>query len=96
MRARVTFTQMHPDNFPEAVRIYCESTMPAARRSSGNRGALLLTDSATGKSIAVSLWDSPADLAASDSGYYEGELAKFLPLYTVPPVRQEFDVILHE
>lgn len=96
MRARVTFTQMHPDNFPEKVRIYCESTMPAAQRSPGNRGVLLLTDQATGKSIAVSLWDTAADLEASDAGYYEGELAKFLPLYTVPPVRQEFDVVLHE
>lgn len=96
MRARITFTQLNPQMFAEVVETYRESTLPAARQSSGNRGVLLLTDQALGKGIAVSLWDSPADLQASETGYYQEQLAKFMPFFTVPPVREEFDVILDE
>ncbi|HEX2171435.1 MAG TPA: hypothetical protein VHL09_03180 [Dehalococcoidia bacterium] len=94
----MTFTQMSPDKFGEAVILYRESTMPAAQASPGNRGLMLLIDRATGKSIAVSLWDTETDLmgSESDSGYYHEQLAKFRPFYTVPPVRQDYEVVLSE
>ena len=98
MRARVTFTQMSPDKFAEVVAIYCESTLPAARQSPGNQGVMLLTDRNTGKGIAVSLWETEADMLASESesGYYQEQLAKFTPFFTVPPVREDYEMALRE
>jgi hypothetical protein len=98
MRARVTSTQMSPDKFAEVVAIYCESTLPAARQAPGNQGVLLLTDKNTGKGIAVSIWETEADLLASESesGYYQEQLVKYEPFFTVPPVRESYEVVLRE
>ena len=98
MHARVTFTQLSPEHFPDVLAVYRESTMPAALQTPGNQGVLLLTDAATGKSIALSLWDTAEDLLASESesGYYQEQLAKYLPFFTVPPVREEYEIVLRE
>lgn len=98
MRARVTFTQMSPDKFADFVDLYREATLPVATRSPGNQGVLILTDNATGKSILVSLWETEANLAASESetGFYQEHLAKFAPFFTVPPVRENYEVALRD
>jgi heme-degrading monooxygenase HmoA len=98
MRARVTFTQMSPDQFPEFINLYTEGTLPVVTQVPGNRGVLILTDGATGKSILVSLWETEADLAATetDSGFYPQAVARFSSFFTVPPVRETYDVVLHE
>jgi hypothetical protein len=98
MRARLTFSQINPERFPEMFAIFEESTLPAIRGRPGNRGTLLLTDAAAGKSITVSLWEGDADLPSlqSESGIYREQMAKYLPLFTVPPVREEYVVAVEE
>ena len=98
MRARVTFTQLSPDKFAEMGATYCESTVPTARQAPGKQGLLLLTGKTAGKGSAVSLWETEADLLASESesGYYQEQLAKYEPFFTVPPVRESYEVVLRE
>ena len=98
MRARVTFTQMSSDRFGEVLDVFCQSTLPTAQQAPGNKGVLLLTDRGTGKAIMVSFWETEADMRASESerGYYQEQLAKYMPFFTVPPVREDYEVTIEE
>ena len=49
MHARVVSMEMLPINVEEAVRIYQDRVLPAAREQKGFRGALMLTDPDTGE-----------------------------------------------
>ena len=98
MRARLTFSQMNPEKFDEVLAIYETSTLPGIRQTPGNRGSLLLVDRATGKSIAVSLWEADTDLPSidSESQRYREEMARYMSLLTVPPVREDYVVALQD
>jgi quinol monooxygenase YgiN len=93
MLARVTTGQFQPAQLDEAIRIYQESVVPAAKQQRGYRSTTLIIDRASGKGMAITVWDSEADLQASEaSGYYQEQLAKFAPFLTAAPVREVFEV----
>ncbi|MFZ5509574.1 MAG: antibiotic biosynthesis monooxygenase family protein [Pseudomonadota bacterium] len=93
MHARVVAVQALPGKTEEAIRIYRDSIMPAAKEQKGFKGAYLLTDPGTGKGISVTLWESEADLKASEtSGYYQQQIAKLAPVLAGPPTREVFEV----
>ena len=96
MFVRLTILQVKSDKLDEAVKIFGESVIPAAKLQKGFCGGYLLTDRNTGKGIAMSLWDSEGDAVASEqSGYYQEQVIdKFRDLYTVPPVREGYEVSL--
>ncbi len=68
MYARVNYRQLLPDRFDEAIRIYRDSVVPRHIGAQGFKGALVLTDRDTGKAIAISLWETEADLTAFAPG----------------------------
>jgi heme-degrading monooxygenase HmoA len=93
MNARVTFVQIVPGKLDEAVDLYRDSVVPAARQQKGYKGVYLLTDRNTGKGISMTLWETEADmLAGENSGYYQQQLAKFQDVFGVPPVREGYEV----
>ena len=93
MQARVTTVQLQPDKVDEAIRIYRDSVVPAARAQKGYHTTYMLVDRATSKGMAVTLWDTSEDLTASEaSGYYQEQLAKFAPVLTAAPVREVYEV----
>ena len=93
MDARVTTVQMKPGNTQEAIKIYRESVVPAAKAQKGFKGVLLLTDSNTGKGISITLWEKEADMKAGEtSGYYQEQIGKFAKVFGAPPVREVYQV----
>lgn len=93
MHARVVSMQVLRANMKEAVRIYRDSVMPAAEEQRGFKGALMLTDADTGESVSVTLWESEADMHASEvSGFYHEKIDKFDALFTSAPVRKHYEV----
>ena len=95
MNARVVTFQLHPGKTEEAVRIYRDSIIPAAKQQSGFKGARLLTDSHTGKGISISLWETEADLKAGEtSGYYQAQIAKVAHVLATPVLREAYEVVL--
>jgi len=93
MYARVTHVQMQPDKIDEAVSIYRDSVVAAVKAQKGYRATYMLSDRATGKGMAVTIWESLADLQASESsGFYNEQVGKFAPLLTAPPVREVYEV----
>jgi heme-degrading monooxygenase HmoA len=93
MNARVTIVQILPGKMDEAIGIYRDSVVPAARQQKGCQGVYLLTDRNTGKGISISLWDTEADMTTGESsGYYQQQLAKFKDIFGAPPVREAYEV----
>lgn len=93
MHARVTVVQFEPGVTEEATLIYRDSVVPAAKKQKGFKGALLLSDRGTGKSILISFWESEADMRAGEtSGHYHAQIAKFKGLLSAPPFREHYEV----
>ena len=91
MYARVTTLQVQPDKIDETIGIVRDLTVPNAKQQPGFAGLLLLTDRATGKSLAVSLWETEAALTRSEAGgYYRDQTTKLVRLLTRPPARQVY------
>jgi len=51
-----------------------------------------MTDARLSKVVAVGLWDSEADLLASDRTYYQAKLAEVSGLLAGPPLREAYEV----
>jgi quinol monooxygenase YgiN len=85
MHARVTTVSIQPDNVAETSRIFNESIVPAVKAAAGNRGIFLLADEATGKVMAISLWDSQAiGDAYAESEAYQELIGKVRQFFTAP------------
>jgi len=85
--------ETHPMNVGEAVRIYQDRVLPAAREQEGFRGAFMLTDQDTGEGLSISLWDSEEDMHASEaSGFYHRKLNELDALFISTPVRKHYEV----
>lgn len=95
MHARVVTVQLQPGTTDRAIAIFEESVVPAATEQQGFNGTLLLTDRATGKAVSITMWETEADLTASEaSGYYQAQIVKFagVGIFAGPPVRETYEV----
>lgn len=93
MYARLITIQTKPGMAEEGAAIYRDSVVPAAKKQTGFKGALLLTDSANNKAISVTMWNTEADRAASEaSGYVQEQLAKMGAVMAGAPVRETYEV----
>ena len=97
MHARVVSMEVLPTDMGEAVRIYQDSVLPAAKEERGFRGALMLTDPYTGEGISITLWESEEDMDASEaSGFYHRKLDALERLFVSAPVRKHYEVSVRE
>lgn len=94
MYARLVTIQIQPGKEDDAVRIYRDSIIPAAKDQKGFKSAMLLSDPGTGKGVSVTLWETEKDLKAGESsGYLQQQLAKFGGVFAAPPSRDSFMVM---
>ncbi|MCA1687595.1 MAG: hypothetical protein LC714_03130 [Actinobacteria bacterium] len=66
MYARVSTFQGLPDQTAEGIRIAREQILPAARLQDGFKGIYLLFDQESGRSVAITLWETEEDMRASE------------------------------
>lgn len=93
MYARVAFFHIMAGKHENAVSLFRDAVVPAAKMQKGFSGGLLLTDPATGKGISIGLWESEADMAATEkSGFYGEWVSKFQEIFTAPPVMEHYEV----
>jgi len=93
MYARAVTIQVQPGKLDEAIRIFQDSVVPAAKQQKGFKSIWLLTDRNTGKGLSVGLWETEADRTASEtSGYFGEQLAKFGGLFAAPPITERYEV----
>ena len=82
MYARVITVQVQPGKLDDLLHVLQQQVIPAAQHQPGFRGLLRLTDQRTGKGMTVSLWDSEADLIASETSGYLQEMRAITALST--------------
>ena len=93
MFSRMVTLQVQPGKTEEAVRIYRDDVILAARKQKGFKGAQLLTDSTTGKAYSITQWETEADMKAGEaSGYYQEQINKFGQLLKSTPTREGLKV----
>jgi len=104
MYARITVLewkmgQKH-EGMEEMLQLLRDRIVPTAKLQQGFKGFLGLLDRREGKAMAITLWEMETDLQASEvSGYYRAQLAELIPLsdlYTTPPYREVYEVIVQE
>ena len=84
--ARVNTRQIQVGKMDAAIQIYQNSTVPRVRGQQGSTGARVLTDRASGKVIAISLWASEADMNAADPSRHVDDIS------VGPPIRELYEV----
>ena len=97
MHVRIVTAQVQPDKIDETILIYRDSVGPAFKQQPGFKGTLLLMDRNTCKSISIVIWETEADLKASEaSGFYQQQIAKVADFFASTPVREVFEVSARE
>ena len=95
MFSRLVTLQLQAGKTEEAVRVYRDSVIPAAKKQHGFKGALLLTDASTGKVFSITEWETEADMKAGEtSGYYQEQINKFGQILKGTPTREGLEVSL--
>ena len=93
MHAQVTRVQFQSDRVNEAIAVFRDSVVPAAREQQGFQAAYLLVDRDASSGIVVSLWETEADVAAlAAGGVYQAQVAKVAAFLAGPPERAVYEV----
>jgi len=93
MHARVVFFDVRAGKREEAVSLFRDAVVPAAKKQKGFSGGLLLTDPAAGKGISIGLWNTAANMLATEkSGFYQGWVEKFQNVFANPPFMEHYEV----
>ena len=94
MHGRIVSVQVEPEDLGKAIEIYRDSVIPAAKEQRGFHDALLFTDSATGRAVSITIWETEGDLLAGQaSGYYQEQIAKFAELMIRTPEQEGFELV---
>jgi len=98
MFARVTTIQFQPGAADDLTQYVNETVVPAAKQAHGFGGIQILVNPATNKGIAITFWDSEADMAAGEaaSGYYTQALAGAARFLSAPPTREAYELRIKE
>ncbi|MFZ2053531.1 MAG: antibiotic biosynthesis monooxygenase [Candidatus Aminicenantales bacterium] len=97
MFARILRSRLKIDKIDEASRTFREGVIPLCREQRGFKGGYILSDPKTGESVAITFWESrEAMLANEQSHFFQEQVAKFIPFYAKPPVREAYEVTLQE
>jgi heme-degrading monooxygenase HmoA len=93
MFARFTTVNVKQDKIDEAIAIYKNSVIPAARKQKGFVAAFLLEDRKTGNGVSITFWKAEEDALANEHNrYYQEQIIKFVPLLQTPPIREGYEV----
>lgn len=95
MFARILRSRLKIERIDEATRTFEEGVIPLCREQRGFEGGFFLTDPKTGESVAITFWESKEAMQANEqSHFFQEQVAKFIPFYIKPPVREAYEVIL--
>jgi len=97
MIARITRFQGNIDKLDEGIKAFKERVIPAVKLQKGYRSGYMLANRKTGKCITIAFWDSEEDAIADEkSGHYQERVDIGKNLYTVPPVRELYEVVAQD
>ncbi|MEE8519433.1 MAG: antibiotic biosynthesis monooxygenase [Dehalococcoidia bacterium] len=93
MFSQLVRVKVQPGKVDEAIAIFNDVVIPAARQQKGFRNAYLLVDRSANRGVGFSLWETEADVEAlATSGFYQEQVAKFAAVFDGPPEREVYEV----
>ena len=93
MHVRAVTVQIQPGKTPEAIDIYKDSVVTAAKAQKGFQGAYLMTDASSGKGLSITVWETEADMEAGESsGYFQEQIGKFGGVFAGAPTREHYEL----
>ncbi|MGH2621707.1 MAG: antibiotic biosynthesis monooxygenase family protein [Anaerolineales bacterium] len=96
MHARTGSSQMKAGKMDEAISMYRDSILPDLKKQKGFKGLYWLTDRSTDKYTVLTLWETEADMKATEtSGLLQEVLAKFGPYMATPPSIERYEISFH-
>ena len=97
MFARLLRFQTKIDQIDEASKLFIESVIPLCKNQKGYKGSFFLADRKTAQCIPITLWESEEDMLATEhSRFFQEQLIKFMDLFTAPPIREKYEVIVQD
>jgi heme-degrading monooxygenase HmoA len=96
MYSRVTLFELDTLRFDlgAAVDRFTDLVLPALRRQPGYEGVYVLVNP-DGKGLVMTLWETEDDAAAGlRSGFYAAQVEKFVTVFSSPPGREGYEVVL--
>ena len=97
MHARATTVQVQPGKMQEAIDLIKDSIIPAVKAQKGYQGLYLMTDATSSKALAISVWETEADMMASETrGYYQEQIAKLGSLIAGTPTTDHYELSMEE
>jgi heme-degrading monooxygenase HmoA len=95
MNARVLRCHYKVDQVEAAVDVFKKNVFPLLKKQKGFKGVFFMTEAVTGDGVVVSLWENAEALLASEENrFFHEQVAKFVPFYREPPVREAYEVSL--
>ena len=93
MHMRVVTSQVKPETVIEAIQIWRGQVIPILKGIKGFKRGYLSGDRNSGKSMAISIWETEADATAwHTSGKYAEVMALFANHFTAAPTQEQFEV----
>lgn len=95
MYTRILKSQLKIDKIAEATRTFKEIVVPLCRKQHGFKGGYFMSDPKTGEFVVMTLWESETDMLATEaSRFFQEQVARFIPFYAKPPIREAFEVTI--
>jgi len=90
--------QLQPGAADDVTHYITDLVVPAAQQAHGFAGIQVLVNPATNHGMAITFWESEADLVAGEasSGYYSQALAGAARFFAGQPMREAYEVRIKE
>ena len=93
MYARVTTIHLKVKHMEDAIQVYEDSIIPAAKKQPGFKNAFFLINRNAGKFVSITIWDNiEFALENQKSGYFQAQIDKFDDFIVVKPEVEGFTV----
>lgn len=93
MYARLVTGSIPSDKLDHAVQLWRDEVLPSVQQQKGFKGVRLLVDRMNGKIASLGLWETEADFQATIA-WNQGQVAKFVGLFSVPPEVGGYEVVV--
>jgi heme-degrading monooxygenase HmoA len=95
MHARTGVSRMKPGKMDEAIAMYRDSVLPLLKQQKGFKRLYWLVDRKTDRYTVVTLWESEADMTATEtSGLLKEVVSKFAPFTAEETTIARYEVAL--
>ncbi len=93
MYARVIFGKIVPQNEHTMTQFYRDFVVPTARQQKGFKGIIQMVHPETGETLSISLWETEADMKATENNaYYKEQFAKLASFDAMGPKPEAYKV----